>query len=227
MVAHRIFVSYEETARWLPGRKLRVTGNPLRKAIGEPTRDDAARHLGLNPDVSTVLVLGGSRGARSINRAFAELLHAMPTEEPIQFIAVIGESDRSDIRAESISDPHRAIIFDFMSEIEYGYAASDLVVSRAGATTISEILACEKPSILIPYPYAGGHQEFNALLLEKNEAAIIIRDGDLDGRRLGQEINAILHDRARLHSMSERARSLARRNAAKAIAEELERCSDT
>ncbi len=227
MIANKVFISYEETARWLPRKRLSVTGNPVRRAIGRPTREEGSRHLGLDPEIFTVLVLGGSRGSRSINRALAELLQTFPATEQIQFVGVVGESSRSELHVGFRSEPHRAVIVDFTSQIEYAYAACDLVVSRAGATTISELLACAKPSILVPYPYAGGHQEFNAMLLEKHGAAIVVADGDLNGQRLGEEIEYILHDQTRRHRMSERAESLAKKGAARKIAEELERCSDT
>ena len=227
MVANRVFISYEETAKWLPKERLVIAGNPVRRTIGEPTREDGAAYLGLEPGIPTVLFLGGSRGARSINRALTEVLKILPAKERIQFIAVMGENDASELRAISDSLPQKIVLFEFMSQIEYAYSACDLVVSRAGATTISELLICGKPSILIPYPYAGGHQEFNALLLRKNGAAVIIEDSALTGLRLKEEIFSILHSAARRQRMAQRAQSLAKRGAARRIAEELRRCSDT
>lgn len=224
-IVDRVFVSYKETGRWLPPRNLLVTGNPVRKMIGQVYRAEATKYFGLDRNCPTVLILGGSRGAHSINCAFVELLDLLSVSERIQFIALTGKEDLNWVKRRAESKPFKTIVFDFLTQIEYAYAASDLVISRAGATTISELLVCAKPSIVVPYPYAGEHQKFNASLLEKNEAAVVIQDRMLSGEVLKNEILKIIRDQSTLQRMEENARKLAKAGAAKIVAEEIGKCS--
>lgn len=226
-IVNRVFVSYEETARWLPEKNLLVTGNPLRREVGQVSRTDGIRYFGLDPNHPTVLILGGSQGAHSINRAFVELLDLLPVPGKIQFIVLTGKEDLDWVKERAGSKPFTTLTFDFLAQIEYAYAASDLVVSRAGANTISELLLCAKPCILVPYPYAAGHQKLNALLLEQNGAAVVIQDGMLSGEVLRDVILNTINDRFRLRQMAENTQKLARRSAAKVVAEEITKCSGT
>jgi UDP-N-acetylglucosamine--N-acetylmuramyl-(pentapeptide) pyrophosphoryl-undecaprenol N-acetylglucosamine transferase len=224
---NRVFVSYKETARWLPEKNLLVTGNPLRSEIGRVSRMDGLNHFGLNPNHPTILILGGSQGAHSMNRAFGEFLRLLPESTKIQSIVLTGKQDLNWVRRRAEAKPLRTLIFDFLTQIEYAYAASDLVVSRAGANTISELLLCGKPSILVPYQHAAGHQKLNALLLEKHGAAVIIEDQALSGEVLRDEIFGILNDRSRLQRMARSAERMARGDAAHVVAEEIVKCSGT
>jgi len=226
-IVNCVFVSFKETARWLPQRNLLVTGNPLRSQIGRVSRMDGIEYFGLDPDLPTILILGGSQGAHSLNRAFEECLDLLPESAKIQFIVLTGKKDLNWVRRRAEAKPPRTLTFDFLTQIEYAYAASDLVVSRAGANTISELLVCGKPSILVPYPHAAGHQKTNALLLEKHGAAVVIEDRTLSGGALKDEIFAILNNTSRLKRMAQNAERMARSNAAHVVAEEIVRCSGT
>lgn len=224
-IVNRVFISFRETSRWLPGKNLLVTGNPLRERIGQITRIEGLKRFGLAPEFPTVLILGGSRGAHSINKAFLELLGLLPSSTRIQFIVLTGGEDLDRVKKKAASKSFKTVVFDFLPQIEYAYAASDLVISRAGATTISELLACAKPSILIPYPYAGKHQQLNASVLEENGVAVVIEDRILSGKILKEIIFELIYDKPRLQQMSENAKSLKKIDAAKLVAEEIKKCS--
>jgi UDP-N-acetylglucosamine--N-acetylmuramyl-(pentapeptide) pyrophosphoryl-undecaprenol N-acetylglucosamine transferase len=199
----------------------------VREKIGRVTKSEATRYFDLNLDQPIVLFSGGSQGAHRINSAFVEMLDLLPAGQKFQFISLTGKEDVKWVKSCVESKPFRTIIFDFLNEIEYAYAASDLVVARAGATTISELLQCGKPSILIPYPHAAGHQRLNALLLERNGAASLLEDEVLTGRVLEGEVSRILNDRSRLLEMAEKARTLAKPDPAAAVVGEILRCLDT
>ena len=192
-------ISFPETQKYLNGT---VTGNPVRQRILKIHRRSAER--------PTVLVLGGSQGARSLNRA---VLSQITEFKDLRVIHVIGERDYK------ILNPPAYPFYQslpYMYNIEEGLAVADLVVSRAGATAISEILAVGLPSILIPFPYsAEGHQDLNAQVLKTAGAAIILPDSELD--KLAVTINSLLKDKARLENMGAAARKLARRDAASKI----------
>jgi UDP-N-acetylglucosamine--N-acetylmuramyl-(pentapeptide) pyrophosphoryl-undecaprenol N-acetylglucosamine transferase len=199
----------------------------VREQIGRVTKSEAARYFGLDADEPIVLISGGSQGAHRINSAFMEMLDLLADGQKLQFIALTGTEDAEWVKSCVETKPFRTLVFDFLSEIEYAYAASDLVVARAGATTISELLQCGKPSILIPYPHAAGHQRLNALLLERNGAASVLEDELLTGRVLEGEISRILDDRSRLLEMAENARRLAKPDPAAAVVGEILRCLGT
>jgi len=226
-VANRVFLSFPESIRWLPPKKSRITGNPLRASIGKPDRAQGARFFGLDPSLHTVLLLGGSLGAGSINRAFVDLLSLLPSSEQIQFIVISGEAEEQWVAREARSRSFTTLVFGFLEQIEYAYAAADLVVARAGATTIAELIACGKPSILVPYPHAGAHQHLNASVLQKHCATRVIENGKLSGNVLEEEIMSLIHDRRALEQMSRNCEKLRKGNAARAVAEEIRRCSGT
>ncbi|MEZ4768351.1 MAG: glycosyltransferase [Caldilineales bacterium] len=227
--ASRVGVSFDEAAAYFPGKAV-VTGYLVRPEIlalaGK--RAEARAALGLAADVPVLLVFGGSRGARSINQALAAALPAIL--EHCQVVHVSGTLDWPEVTARSETVPNRLRgryhPFPYLhDEMAWALAAADLVVARAGASTLGEFPALGLPSILVPYPYSGQHQDVNADFLAARGAAVKIVDADLDAR-LGHTVIDLLQDRARMQQMRTAATSLARPDAAARIAQELRRLAE-
>ena len=218
-----IALGFAETKKYLSGKSLVVTGNPLRQEILERKREEALKNLNFSPDYFTVLILGGSSGAHSINlTAVVALDDLQKEEERLQIIHLSGEDDYQRVKRIYAQSRIKALVFPFTEKIEDFYAVADLVVARAGAITISEITSRGLPVILVPYPYAKKeHQEINAQYLVKKNAAILIRDEELSGPRLAREILSLLKGKKRLIAMGENSRILAKPRAAEKVAERI------
>ncbi len=204
-----------EAARVRLGGRGLVTGNPVRKefaAIGpQPGRAEVS-----------LLVFGGSRGARSINRATVAALPALERmTPPPRVVHQTGQDDEGEVAAAYGSHP--AIPHEvraFLDDMPARLAAADLTVCRAGATTLAELAVAGRPAILVPYPYAADdHQRYNAEAVADAGAAVVVLDRDLGGERLAREIALLAADRGRLRRMGEAARTLAHPDAAGRIAD--------
>ncbi len=196
--AGRIAVSFEGTKEYFKGAqgKVVVTGNPVRRELAPCGRNEALDFFSFGREGVTVLVMGGSQGSRSINAGFMRALSAIAPRGGLRVIHIAGAGDHDSLsrfysRAEI---PHR--LFEFLKPMRYAYSASDLVVSRAGATTIAELLVFKVPAILIPYPFARGHQMANARVLEEAGAAMVIEDKALDTPALEVALSRFLGDAA-------------------------------
>jgi len=222
-LARLVAVSFEETLQLNPAwrRKAVVTGNPLmRRGGGE---EDPYAAFGLQPGRKTVAVIGGSQGAASLNRAVVEALPLCREREDLQIVHAVGR-DKFQEHRERVSglDTGKVIYraLDYVQRMDLLYRAADLVVSRAGASTVAELAAEGKAAILVPYPYAtAAHQDANAAVLQKAGAALVIPDRELDGRRLWSEVERLLEDEERLRRMAEAARGLGKPDAAARLAE--------
>lgn len=220
-LASRVAVTFPEALRFFPSGKAVVTGYPVRKELLEASVEEGKRFFGLENGLKTVLVFGGSRGARSINRALVNSLEALL--DFCQVLHISGYQDYKEMKAvESLLPPHkrrRYKVFPYLhQEMGLALTVADLVVSRAGAATLGEFPALGKPAILIPYPYAGAHQEKNARFLEEKGVALVIPDSEL-GKAFLPAILSILKDDERLRIMREKAQALASPGAAEKLAE--------
>jgi UDP-N-acetylglucosamine--N-acetylmuramyl-(pentapeptide) pyrophosphoryl-undecaprenol N-acetylglucosamine transferase len=188
-------VAFEQQRKYFKWKKTYCVGGPVRKDIINTVKGIAIQNMGLRQDQKIILVLGGSQGARSINKTIVDALPDLANLN-VQIIHVCGERDYGWIK-DSIREVYPFYhMIPYMYNIWDGLAACDLVVSRAGATVISEIIARHLPSILVPFPYsAEGHQDHNAGMLVKAGASIVIKDGDLNKDVLTAEIGRILKDR--------------------------------
>ncbi len=220
--ATQVLLSFPDTVGAFPAEKAAVVGNPVRAAFLTPPEQAQAREaLGLSPDMPVVLVIGGSQGARRINEAMSEVVHAFAHDE-VQFIWGAGKQEaiQMRLRAEKASAPTQ--VHAFIEDMAAACAAADLIVSRAGASTTAELAVMGKPSILIPYPYAAdNHQEHNARAFESAGAAVVLLDKDCTGERLGELLRQLLSEPSRLAAMGDAAKPLARPEAAEAIAERI------
>jgi UDP-N-acetylglucosamine:LPS N-acetylglucosamine transferase len=225
-LARRIAVTVKDSKQFFArgARQVLVTGYPTRPGLDAVTRAEAQAALDLEPGRAVLLVTGGSRGARSINRA---VLKALPDWlKDYQVIHLTGQLDWQEVEQARAALPAaqqaRYHAFPFLHEMGQALAAADLVVSRAGASALGEYPLFGLPSILVPYPRAWRYQKVNADYLVRRGAALRLNDEDLP-ERLATQVRALLDDPRRLAGMRQAARSALRPGAAEQIAAELAR----
>ncbi len=219
--ATKIFVATKGMERFFPARKIIVSGNPIREAIAANNIDHnkAILFFGLDASKKTVLVVGGSLGAKSINETILANLDLF-NENHIQLIWQTGKINADKYR-NAVVDRQYIWINEFIQEIEYGYAAADLVISRAGAMAVSELCVAGKPSILVPFPLAAeNHQMENAMQLVKGNAAEIVADKNVKAS-LVKKIMALIHNDDELVSLAENIKKFGKLAADKLIASEI------
>ena len=223
--ARKICVAYDGMDRFFPKETLLFTGNPVRQNLLEQTmtKDEAVRAFGLVPGKCTILIVGGSLGARTLNESVLGNLPLVRQQTKVQFIWQTGKYYSADIQAElkRRGCPDNLVAMDFISDMRQAYAAADLVISRAGAGSISEFCLLGKPVVLVPSPnVAEDHQTKNALALVQKDAALYVTDADARRTLLPLAINTVA-DHARLETLSQNILKLARPNAASDIADEV------
>ena len=212
-----VAATFEESKKFFPaGAPVRVTGLPVRKEILMAERDKSREKMGLPPGRLFIVSFGGSQGARSINKAMLSVLGHFFGDDRISFLHVAGPGNYAEfmdaLKAGIKMDRHGNItITPYLHDMPTALSAADLVVCRAGAATCAELTTVGLPAILIPYPHAAGnHQEHNALALEKKGAAVVIKDGELGGTLLIEEIERLAAGREELGSMALASSSLGR-----------------
>ena len=221
--AEKICVAYEGMERFFPAEKIIMTGNPVRQALlnTKISREDAVKSFGLNPEKKTILLLGGSLGARTIN--VSVLLHLdLVKSNDVQFIWQTGSyysaAIAEELKGENIPNLK---VTDFITDMATAYKAADLVISRAGASSISEFCLIGKPVILVPSPnVAEDHQTKNALALSSKNAAIHVKDADAPANLLELAVHTVNDDK-RLKELSENVLKLALPDSAEIIAKEV------
>jgi UDP-N-acetylglucosamine--N-acetylmuramyl-(pentapeptide) pyrophosphoryl-undecaprenol N-acetylglucosamine transferase len=214
-IANGIFISMPESASFFPKNSTMMTGNPIRKEILWSFHE-RVRSAG---NGFSILVFGGSAGAHRINTALIEALpHLERVRERLKIVHQTGEKDLAQVREGYESRGFRAEVKGFIDDMSAAYGAADLVVCRAGATTIAEVTACGKGCIFIPFPHAADdHQTKNAESLLKRDAGFMIPEEELTGERLAQQILSMMDHPERLAEVEKNARSLAQLDAAQAI----------
>jgi UDP-N-acetylglucosamine--N-acetylmuramyl-(pentapeptide) pyrophosphoryl-undecaprenol N-acetylglucosamine transferase len=222
-----VALSFREAGSHLPRRaRATVVGNPVRQAIVEAAgrrqemSAEARRELGLEQGRLTILVSGGSQGAVRLNNAALELSRLLHDREDLQVLLVSGPKNHDSV-LERLPSPGRLLlkVVPFIERIELAYAASDLAIARAGATTVAELSVSGVPSILIPYPYAtANHQEANARALERAGGAAVLLDEQTSGQALARLLETLLEWPDRLPSMARAAREHGRPDAAESLA---------
>lgn len=222
--AEKICVAYEGMERFFPAGKIIMTGNPVRQDLldRQTDRSEAVRSFGLDPEKKTILIIGGSLGARTINQCVLSHLDLIRSSG-VQFIWQTGKIYIDDARrrvAEAGELPMLHVT-DFISRMDLAYSAADLVISRAGAGSISEFCLLRKPVVLVPSPnVAEDHQTKNALALVDKGAALYVKDSEAQEKMLATAIDAV-NDAPRLRTLSENIAKLAFYNSAGRIADEV------
>lgn len=227
--AEKICVAYEGMERFFNKEKIIMTGNPVRQGLLEKqvSREEAIRSFGLDPLKKTVLIIGGSLGARTINQCVLNHLDLIKNSG-IQFIWQTGKIYIDDARkqVEQAGNPSMLYVTDFISKMDYAYSAADLVISRAGAGSISEFCVLQKPVILVPSPnVAEDHQTKNALALVNKDAAIYVKDSEAKETLLDTAIKTV-NDEELLKKLSSNIAKLAFRHSADTIADEVLKLAD-
>ena len=221
--AEKICVAYEGMECFFPAEKIMLTGNPVRQQLLKTTitRDEAVRSFGFDPAKKTVLLVGGSLGARTINESMLQHLDTIKNSN-VQFVWQTGKYYSAEI-AERLKgqDIPNLKVTDFITDMGAAYQAADLVVSRAGAGSISEFCLLGKPVILVPSPnVAEDHQTKNALALVNRDAALYVKDADAPATLLQLAIDTV-NNEAKLRSLSENVLKMALPDSAEIIAKEV------
>ena len=207
-------------------------GNPVTESFtNPPTRERACEELGLDPAKTTIVVTGGSQGAKAINDCIVSILPAVLHEDrDLQIVHQCGDKNIEDVRKElgpSLLNHPRYYLKPYFSNLAIAYAAADLVISRAGAMTISELAVTGTPAVFIPYPYAAqDHQMHNARALEKHGAAIVIDQSDLQPDLLLEKIYDLIDSPGKLKNMREQMARQGKPAAAQEIADQLKHLHD-
>ena len=222
--ASKICVAYEGMDRFFPADKIIMTGNPVRQNVlqTEITKEEARKAFGLEPDKKTILVVGGSLGARTVNESIINHLDMVENAD-VQIIWQTGKYYNKAIM-DTLAQ-HKPIknlkVMDFISDMGAAYKAADLVISRAGASSISEFCLIGKPVILVPSPnVAEDHQTKNALALVNKDAALYVKDIEAPDTLLNTALKTV-NDEAKLASLSENIKKLGLKNSADVIADEV------
>lgn len=222
--AQKICVAYEGMERFFPADRILLTGNPVRQGLlnVDLKKEECRKAFGLKPDVPTILLIGGSLGARTMNESVLGSLELI-ANSPIQFIWQTGGYYSKSIQ-EALAEkgkPDNLVVTDFISRMDQAYKAADLVISRAGASSISELCLLGKPSILVPSPNVSeDHQTHNAMALVKKDAAIMVRDVEAVEKLIPMAIETV-KDENKLKNLGENAYQMAFKDSARVIAEEV------
>ena len=225
--AKKICVAYEGMERFFPKEKIILTGNPVRQNLTSGSKEEAIRYfneefgVNFNTEKKTLLIIGGSLGARTINQSIIAHLNKL-IDSNVQVIWQTGKNYLADCKKALEALPHNNIICtDFVSQMPLAYALADLVISRAGASSISELCLLGKPSILVPSPnVAEDHQTHNAMALVKKDAGVLVKDIDAKDQMVATALS-LIHDTARLEALRANILTLALPDSAKRIAEEV------
>lgn len=192
----KVAISFAQTEDYLAVSRDRLvlTGNPIRKELKEINRQEALNFFGFEENLFTILVMGGSQGSQKINESFMNAISLLADKFKLQVIHLAGSKD-----IETLNKGYKALkinsrLLTFLDKMQYAYSITDLAITRAGATTIQELIAFRIPAIIIPYPFAYEHQRANAAVLEKEGCCIVIDDAKLGPGILKQEIEEFLKD---------------------------------
>ena len=199
----RVAVSFNQTAEGLgiAPERIVLTGNPLRKDLVRLEKKEALDFFKFKEGKPVILITGGSQGSHRLNAVCFEALSAYPDKENLQVIHICGTVDFSGFSAAYISSGLTYKLFDFLPQMQYAYSGADLIICRAGATTIAELQKFKIPAILVPYPFAYAHQLANAQVLERVKAAWVIQDQELTAEKLRMKFSEFFKDSQKLESM--------------------------
>jgi len=223
-VVDRVFITLEESSRFFPKEKTVLTGNPLRREIVDAGKAVEGEAGSMGEDFLDrlrfhLLVFGGSQGAHAINMAMIKAAPFLaPYRDMISIRHQTGKNDLEEVRGAYREHGIKADVSGFITDMALQYRKADLVICRAGATTIAEVTACAKPALFIPFPHAvDDHQRRNAEAMLKKDACMMLLEDELSGELLSAMVTNLMHDRERLAAMADNAASLASVDAAKRI----------
>ena len=220
---NKICVAYPKMERFFPSHKIIITGNPIRETLLNPeiTKEDALKHFGLSGSQKIILSVGGSLGARTINQSIISNLDKIANSD-IQLLWQTGKYYYKDAKQKADEvQPKNVKILDFIKRMDLAYKSADIVISRAGAISISELCLLKKPVIFVPSPNVSeDHQTKNAMALVNENAAIIITDAEAMKTLIPEAIN-LLNDNEKINELSKNISKFAKQNSASKIAKEI------
>lgn len=229
-----IALNFSDAKKYFPeNSKVIVTGNPIRSNILNISKEEGLKEFGFSKELPVVLIVGGSRGAKKLNESVLLLGKHCVDKKSFQMLHMTGETQYADTinkyRSEGTAiDTKYLKVMPYLHNMPHALAASDIVISRCGASTLSEITALGKPSILVPYPYAtDNHQEYNGRALEKSGAAIVILDRDLSNDIIYNEVVHMLNSQEKVGKMKAKSKEQGRTDAAYVIVKAVERLVKT
>ena len=222
--ASKICVAYDGMERFFPADRIMLTGNPIRQSLLNPELDktEALAEFGLTSSKPVILLIGGSLGARTLNNSVLKSLELIRSSN-VQFIWQTGSYYKESIanELEKCGKPDNLYVTDFIRSMDKAYKAADLVISRAGASSISELCLLGKPSILVPSPnVAEDHQTHNAMALVRKEAALLVKDIEAEENLIPLAVKTV-NDQNKLHSLGANALAMALTDSDVRIAEEV------
>lgn len=217
-----IFTAFEDAEKHFPAEKVRLLGNPVRQTLQQKDRNEARTVFQFDQDAAVLLILGGSGGAKALNDIMEKEIFVLHNELGLSIIWQCGEKYLSNLKQRlDLAKYPNVRLMAFIDDMPTAYGAADLVVTRAGAGTCSELMNIGKPAILVPSPnVAGNHQEKNARSLTKEGGAQVLKEENIDNE-FTQQIKELIFDTEKLETMSEAMKSIAKPNAARNIAKEI------
>lgn len=226
--ANSVSIAFEDAKNFLNNKNINVNGNPLRKTFFSFSKEEAIKTLGLNPELKTLLIMGGSQGAKSINSLSFNLYEKLLETYNLQIIHQTGLKNYDELIKQlkhskpKLLENKNLIIKPYFEDMALPLKASDFVISRAGSLSLSEILFCSVPSILIPYPFAAAnHQLKNARYLQSNNAAFYIEENEDLTQNILIALEKLITDKTLFQIMQNNAKQLSRSNSLNLIVEQL------
>ncbi|MBP5333765.1 MAG: UDP-N-acetylglucosamine--N-acetylmuramyl-(pentapeptide) pyrophosphoryl-undecaprenol N-acetylglucosamine transferase, partial [Bacteroidales bacterium] len=225
-----ICVAYEGMEKFFPADKIVLSGNPIRPAVSSPAtpamKEEAMKFYGLDAAKRHIFVVGGSLGSGTLNKAMKKWIqNGCPGGEDVEVIWQCGKYYKAQTDAFMEEHPEAKGIrhFDFISRMDLAFAAADVVISRSGASTVSEVCAMGKATVFVPSPnVAEDHQTHNAMALVRKDAAMIVKDADAPEQLMGTALD-LVHNPSRIATLEQNALSMALTNAAQIICDEIYR----
>lgn len=185
----------------LPADKLVLVGNPIRNSLKKISKEKALDFFDLDQNKFTILVMGGSQGSQHINAAFLNTVGSIKEKSDLQVIHLLGQGESGKFQKLYEKIGIKARVFDFFNAMEFAYSAANLIVTRSGASTLSELIYFKLPAIIFPYPYAYRHQLENAKILSESRCAVVLSEGNLDDGLFLKSLELLMKDKNVLNSM--------------------------
>ncbi len=222
--ARKICLAFEQAKSHFSDyeKKLVVTGNPIRQ-MGALSREEGLKEWNLDPQNRTLFVFGGSQGSRAINTALNKLLPELLEDDSLQIIWQTGQGEYEAVKAGLSVQDERVVLLNYIENMPAAFAAADIIICRAGASSLAELAMAEKATILVPYPYAAGnHQELNSRMVEEAGAAKMVKEGEEWHLELKAALETLLRSPEKRSGQGAAGKKLAKPNAAKHIAAQID-----
>lgn len=223
--AKSVSLAFESAKKYISAKNVFVNGNPIRKEFKTISKRQAREEISLKDDF-TILIMGGSLGARTINDSSFGILKEFANKEGVEILWQTGKKNFDEVTKRVLDEfeelPDNLVLQPYFDKMYLALLSSDLVISRAGSLSLSEICACSLPSILVPYPYAASdHQKKNAMNLVENNVAVMIEDKDCNNDTLFNLVKSLMSDKQRLSDLSYNAHKLAKTDSAQKITQQI------